>query len=116
MANDDKTYKMFRLVSGEEIIATVLESSTTNHKICDVLGVIVTSGRQKDDGNTPLSVQLLPWNPLNDQPVMLRETALVFSSDVPEKLYSNYMRIIASMKTNLVVPKTTQNRLILPTV
>jgi hypothetical protein len=87
--------KAVKLLTGEEIIAEILEENSSIVKIQNPLALIAQRGQQ---GPT---LGLMPWMPYLKGELKLSQSAIVLVEEVDEELKNEYNRIFG---TGLLVP------------
>jgi hypothetical protein len=84
--------KLFRLISGEEVLGEVLESSSTEHKIKNPCVIMLGAG---PDGKPSLNMQ--PWLLFStEKKVTLKDAHVLFVAGVDINIENKYNEIFGS--------------------
>lgn len=84
--------KLFRLISGEEILGEILQSSTGTHRIKNPCVIVIGAG---PDGKPSLNMQ--PWLLFStEKEVTLKDKHVLFVTGVDIKIENKYNEIFGS--------------------
>jgi hypothetical protein len=84
--------KLFRLITGEEVLGEILDSSSTEHKIKNPCVIMIGAG---PDGKPSLNMQ--PWLLFStEKEVTLKDSHVLFVTSVDIKIENKYNEIFGS--------------------
>jgi hypothetical protein len=84
------TVKVLKLITGEEVLAEVLEESAEAIKVKNMIAIVV----QRTQNGPALG--LLPWMPYVNGEISLNRATLVLVSEVDTELKNQYNNIFGS--------------------
>lgn len=87
---------LFKLISGEEIVGTVVSASTNSFELTDVVTLAY-----HPNGDGKMSVGFAPHMPYAEGNVTLYTSAIAIRSDVQEDMVNEYKRIFGG----IILPK-----------
>jgi len=103
----DSSVKLLKLVSGEEILATVEQDFNGNgpaYKITDAILVIPQQGPPDATGKTQIMFAFIPWGTLAKESIVIDENKIIYITDPEDQILNHYGKITGKVKIE-VPPK-----------
>lgn len=89
----NKNIKLFKLVTGEEIIAKVIKSNATEHILEDAVSLVYQS---TNDGR--MTAGFAPYMPYAEGSIFLNPTTVISSTDqIKDKVIEQYHRVFSDI-------------------
>lgn len=88
----DNNLKLFKLISGEELLATVLEDEETSFTVEKAVSLVYSSVEGKG-----MVTNFAPFFPYSDGPIVLMKQSVSCISQIQDKVKEEYRKIFSDI-------------------
>jgi len=97
----ESSVKLIKLVTGEELLATV-QTLKTGYSLTDAILVIPQQGPPDAAGKTQIMFAFIPWGTLAKEEIEIPEDKIVYITEPEDQILAHYNKI--NGKTKIEVP------------
>jgi hypothetical protein len=90
----NKVLRVFKLITGEEIIAEVVSTTETTYAY-DIKNVLMLMMQQSQDGRFGISI--VPWGAHSNDPVTINEEHIIYSAEPKKELVELYEKAFSPL-------------------